>query len=182
LLSFLNYLQIINAKNFERLKNLIDTNKVFCGGKSNKAERYISPTVLQNISFDDNIMQEEIFGPILPVIPFSNLDSVIKMVKERPKPLSCYIYSKNRGEIKKLLNEISFGGGAINDSVMHLTNSNMPFGGVGLSGIGNYHGKDGFKTFSHYKSILDKPFWLEFNLKYAPYTKFKKKIMSWLIE
>ncbi|MCF6182218.1 aldehyde dehydrogenase [Lutibacter sp.] len=177
-----NYLQIINTKNFERLNNLIDTTKVFCGGKSNKEERYISPTILQNVSFNDPIMQDEIFGPILPVIPFSELDTAITMVKGKPKPLSCYIYSKNRKKIKKILNEISFGGGAINDSVMHLTNSNLPFGGVGLSGVGNYHGKDGFSTFSHYKSILDKPFWLEFNLKYAPYTKLKMKIMSWLIE
>ena len=104
------------------------------------------------------------------------------MVKERPKPLACYIYSKNRKIINKLLTEISFGGGAINDSVMHLLNSNLPFGGVGLSGIGSYHGKSGFDTFSHKKSILDKPFWLEPNIKYAPYSKTKLKILKWLLE
>jgi aldehyde dehydrogenase (NAD+) len=127
-------------------------------------------------------MQDEIFGPILPVIAFTKLEDAIKMVKERPKPLSCYIYSKNRKTIDKLLNEISFGGGAINDSLMHLSNNNLPFGGVGLSGMGSYHGKAGFDTFSHYKSILDKPFWFESSLKYAPYSLKKLSIIKWLIE
>ena len=127
-------------------------------------------------------MKDEIFGPILPVISFTKLDDAIKMVKERPKPLSCYIYSKNRKNIDKLLNEISFGGGAVNDSLMHLSNSNLPFGGVGLSGIGSYHGKAGFDTFSHFKSILDKPFWIEPNIKYAPYSTWKLKIIKWLFK
>jgi aldehyde dehydrogenase (NAD+) len=127
-------------------------------------------------------MKDEIFGPILPVISFSNLDETIKMVKDRPKPLSCYIYSKNKKTIDKLLKEISFGGGAINDSLMHITNDNLPFGGVGHSGIGSYHGKYGFNAFSHYKSILDKPFWLETPLKYSPYSIKKLKMLKWLFE
>jgi len=177
-----NYLRIINTNNFDRLSKLIDEDKKNFGGYTNRDKRFISPTILQNVSFDDEIMKDEIFGPILPVLSFTNLNDVIKKVKERHKPLSCYIYSKNRKTIDKLLKEISFGGGAVNDSVMHLTNSNLPFGGVGFSGIGNYHGKFGFDTFSHFKSILDKPFWLEPNIKYAPYTKMKSKIIKLLVE
>ncbi len=177
-----NYLRIINTKNFERLSKLIDDDKVFCGGKTNKENRFISPTVMQDVSFEDKVMEDEIFGPILPVIGFSNLDEVILEVKGRPKPLSCYIYSKSKKEINKLLKEISFGGGSINDSVMYYSNSKLPFGGVGLSGIGNYHGKAGFMTFSHYKSLLDKPFWFESALKYPPYTKRKMKIFKYLLE
>ena len=177
-----NYLRIINVNNFDRLNKLIDNDRLYFGGKTNRNERFISPTILQNISFEDEVMKDEIFGPILPVISFTKLDDAIKMVKERPKPLSCYIYSKNRKNIDKLLNEISFGGGAVNDSLMHLSNSNLPFGGVGLSGIGSYHGKAGFDTFSHFKSILDKPFWIEPNIKYAPYSTWKLKIIKWLFK
>ena len=177
-----NYLRIINTNNFERLNSLIDEEKLYCGGKTNKENRFISPTVLNEVTFDDKIMEDEIFGPILPVISFDNLDEVIKEVKSRTKPLSCYIYSNNRKVINKLLREISFGGGAINDSVMHLSNSNLPFGGVGFSGMGNYHGQAGFNAFSHHKSILDKPFWYESSLKYPPYSDFKLKIMKYLIE
>jgi aldehyde dehydrogenase (NAD+) len=177
-----NYLRIVNTKNFDRLNNLIPKQNIYSGGKTNREKNIISPTILNNIRFEDEIMKDEIFGPLLPVISFTDLDETIKAVKDRPKPLSCYIYSKNRRLIKKLLHELSFGGGAVNDSVMHLSNSKLPFGGVGFSGIGSYHGKSGFDTFSHYKSILDKPFWYESNMKYAPYTKKKLKIIKWLLE
>ncbi|NEW79573.1 MAG: aldehyde dehydrogenase [Gelidibacter sp.] len=177
-----NYIRIINSNNFDRLSKLIDNGNVYFGGYLNRDNRFISPTILQNVSFEDEIMKDEIFGPILPVISFNDLNEAIKMVKERPKPLSCYIYSKNRKKIDKLLNELSFGGGAVNDSVMHLSNSNLPFGGIGLSGMGSYHGKFGFDTFSHYKSILDKPFWFEPNIKYAPYSKKKLTLIKWLLE
>jgi aldehyde dehydrogenase (NAD+) len=175
-----NYLRIINDRNFERLSKLIDPAKVYCGGYTDKNKRFIAPTVLNNVTFEDAVMQDEIFGPILPVISFTRLDEAIKQVKERPKPLSCYIYSKNRKQVKRILNEISFGGGAVNDSLMHLSNSNLPFGGVGASGIGSYHGKAGFDNFSHFKSIVDKPFWVEPNLKYAPYKNLKLKIIKWV--
>jgi len=177
-----NYLKIINTKNFDRLIQLIDHDKVYFGGKTDREQKFISPTVLQGITFDDEVMQDEIFGPILPVISFTELDKAIHEVKERPKPLSCYIYSKNRKTINTLLKELSFGGGAVNDSLMHLSNANLPFGGVGFSGMGSYHGKAGFDAFSHYKSILDKPFWLEPKIKYAPYTKTKLKLIKWLME
>jgi aldehyde dehydrogenase (NAD+) len=118
----------------------------------------------------------------LPVLSFSDLDATIQEVKNRPKPLACYIYSKNDKTVKKIIKELSFGGGAVNDSVMHLSNSNLPFGGVGFSGIGSYHAKAGFDTFSHYKSILHKSFWFEPNLKYAPYSANKMKWIKRIME
>ncbi|MBS1775449.1 MAG: aldehyde dehydrogenase family protein [Bacteroidetes bacterium] len=177
-----NYTRIINTRNFDRLVNLIDQNKIFTGGFANRAERYISPTILQCVSFSDHIMKDEIFGPILPVIPFTNLDETIAQVKSKPKPLACYIFSKDRRKTAQILTEISFGGGSINDSVMHLANTNLPFGGVGLSGIGSYHGQAGFDSFSHHKSIYEKPFWFELKLKYAPYSKRKLSLIKWLLE
>ena len=177
-----NYVQIINTANFDRLQKLLDHDRIYYGGKIDRERRFISPTILQNISFDDEIMQDEIFGPILPVVSYSDLDEAIQHVKARPKPLACYVYSKNRKTIAKVLKEVSFGGGAVNESVMHFANSNLPFGGVGLSGMGSYHGKSGFDTFSHFKSILDKPFWFEANIKYSPYSKNKLKIIKWLFK
>ncbi len=177
-----NYTQIINTVNFDRLQKLIDSDKIFTGGYADKDKRFISPTVLHKVSFEDEIMKDEIFGPILPVISFTNLDETIAVVKSRPNPLACYIYSKNRKTINKILNEFSFGGGSVNDSVMHIANKHLPFGGVGLSGFGSYHGKAGFDTFSHFKSIYDKPFCIEPNLKFAPYSKRKLKIIKRLLE
>jgi len=177
-----NYLKIINTKNFDRLKQLIDKDKIYHGGHTNRDKRFISPTILHNITFEDDVMQDEIFGPLLPVLSFTDLPIAIQKVKENPKPLSCYVYSKNRKNINTLLKDVSFGGGAVNDSLMHLTNSKLPFGGVGLSGMGSYHGKAGFDTFTHYKSILDKPLWLEPGIKYTPYTKGKLKLIKWLME
>lgn len=173
-----NYVQIINEKNFNRLIAMIDQSKVFVGGKSDISQRYIEPTIMTDVNFDDKIMAEEIFGPILPVIAYDDLDAMISYVKSRPKPLSCYVFSENKSEQQKILHEISFGGGCVNDSIMHISNSSLPFGGVGNSGIGSYHGKAGFHAFSHYKSILNKPSWFELNLKYSPYTKGKLNIIK----
>jgi aldehyde dehydrogenase (NAD+) len=177
-----NYVQIINESHFHRLTNLIPTDKIYFGGEQNASERIIQPTLLQNISFEDLIMKEEIFGPLLPVISFDNLDDVILKVKQKEKPLALYIYSKNKKIINKILNEISFGGGAINESLVHLSNPNLPFGGVGASGIGSYHSKAGFDTFTHYKSILHKSFLFEPSIKYLPFTKLKRKILKMLLE
>ncbi len=177
-----NYVQIINHKNFDRLRALIRAEKVYCGADFDRENRYISPTILHNIEWEDEVMKDEIFGPILPVISFTNLQKMVEKVKEKPKPLSCYIYTKNRKIIKQLLREISFGGGAVNDSLVHISNSNLPFGGVGFSGIGSYHGKAGFDTFTHYKSILHKSFLFEAKLKYYPYSNFKHKIIRWIFD
>ena len=177
-----NYVQIINDVHFQRLTSLIPTDRIYSGGKYNIEERVIHPTILHNINFEDLIMKEEVFGPLLPVISFDNLDDVISKVKNKEKPLALYIYSKNKKIINKILNEISFGGGAINESLVHLSNPNLPFGGVGASGIGNYHSKAGFDTFTHYKSILHKSFLFEPNIKYLPFTKLKKRILKMLLE
>ncbi len=170
-----NYTQIINDKNYERLIGLIEQDKIYLGGKGNKEERVIPPTVMKNVDFSDKVMEDEIFGPILPVLSFDTIEEAIQKVRQLSKPLSCYVFTKNSTIKKKILNEISFGGGAVNDAVMHFTEQTLPFGGVGDSGIGNYHGKYGFETFSHYKSVLQKPFWIEPNLKYPPYSKTKFK-------
>ena len=177
-----NYVQIVNERNFNRLEQLIPTEKIYHGGETNRENRSISPTLLHNINFDNSIMQDEIFGPILPVISFKNLEDVIEKIKEREKPLSLYVYSKNKKIIKKILHKISFGGGAINESLVHYSNPNLPFGGVGASGIGNYHSKAGFDTFTHYKSILHKTSWLEPNIKYTPFTKLKMRILKFILE
>jgi len=163
-----NYVQIINDNNFERLASLIDTDKMYYGGSTDASQRYIQPTILHNVGFEDTVMQDEIFGPILPVITYTHLSEAIQKVQQLPKPLSCYVFTTKASERKQILNTLSFGGGAVNDTVMHITNSNLPFGGVGLSGMGSYHGEAGFKTFSHYKSILHKANWLELPLKYSP--------------
>ncbi|TPN81701.1 aldehyde dehydrogenase [Aquimarina algicola] len=176
-----NYTQIINHKNFDRLSELIDHDKVFYGGDCDKENRTISPTVLKDSSFSDLVMQDEIFGPILPTIPYQTIEEAIQKVKTLSKPLSCYIFTKNKNIKNKILNEISFGGGAINDAVMHFTEHTLPFGGVGNSGIGNYHGKYGFEAFSHLKSVLQKPFLIEPNFKYPPYNEKKLRFLKRII-
>ena len=173
-----NYVQIINEANYERLANLIDKEKIVTGGAQIPAERIIEPTVLGDIGFEDEVMQEEIFGPILPVIDFEELDEAIEKVKSLPRPLSCYVFTSNSRNRERVLTELSFGGGSVNDAVMHIANSNLPFGGVGSSGIGSYHGEYGFLAFSHQKSILERSTWFEPNIKYYPQTKTK----FWLIK
>jgi len=170
-----NYVQIINDDNFDRLEKMISPNQLYYGGNTDKQERYIQPTILQDVSFTDVVMQEEIFGPILPIISYTDLEEAISEVRKFPKPLSCYVFTNDKRVKNKILDEISFGGGAINDAVMHISNPKLPFGGVGQSGIGNYHGKAGFDCFTHYKSILDKPTWLELPIKYHPHTAQKLK-------
>lgn len=170
-----NYVQIINSRNLQRLAGLLDKEKIFCGGTYDEATRVFEPTLMRGVSFEDAVMQEEIFGPILPVIAYQSLDAAIAKIKEGARPLSCYIFTSNAGAKQKLLHEVSFGGGAVNEALMHLTNSRLPFGGVGHSGMGAYHGEYGFRTFSHYKSILDKPTWFEPNFKYHPRTAGKLK-------
>jgi aldehyde dehydrogenase (NAD+) len=176
-----NFTRIINEKNLDRLKALIDPSKLVCGGSFDTELRHIEPTILHNVSFDDPIMEEEIFGPILPVLEYTNLSDAIAQVKERPKPLACYVFTTNGVEKKKVLGELSFGNGAVNEAVMQISNPNFGFGGVGESGIGSYHSKAGFDAFSHHKSILDKSNWIETNLKYYPHTEWKFKWIKRLL-
>jgi aldehyde dehydrogenase (NAD+) len=177
-----NYVQIIDERNFHRLAALIDPRKIYYGGETDLQRRYISPTLLTGVTFDDRIMQDEIFGPLLPVISYTNLEDAVATLKSRPKPLACYIFTGNKAIRDKLLGELSFGGGVVNDAVMHISNSNLPFGGVGNSGMGSYHGYAGFVAFSHFKSILDKPFRFETNLKYPPYSERKLKWIKRLMK
>lgn len=171
------YTQIINTKNFERLTGLIDREKIFYGGGSDAGKRYIEPTILQNVTWNDAVMQEEIFGPILPVLTFKNFNEALLQVAEHEKPLSAYLFTDKSEEKENFISKISFGGGCINDVVMHLSNDYLPFGGVGNSGMGNYHGKFGFAAFSHEKAILDRATWGEPDLKYPPYSE---KKLSWI--
>jgi aldehyde dehydrogenase (NAD+) len=177
-----NYTQIIDERNTQRLVAMLDMKKVVVGGHYDLATRHIEPTILSGVAWTDAAMQQEIFGPIWPILSYSNLQEAIEKVKQLPKPLSCYVYTSKKSEKKKILDELSFGGGCVNDSIMHISNSHLPFGGVGDSGMGTYHGEAGFKTFSHYKSILDKPTWFELNLKYPTYTSFKFKLIKKLMK
>lgn len=176
-----NYTQIINDRNFDRLLKLIDSNKIFFGGKSDAKTRYIEPTILKNVNWNDNVMQEEIFGPILPVLTFNNFNEALLNIAKNEKPLSAYLFTDNEEEKEYFISKISFGGGCINDVIMHLGNDNLPFGGVGNSGMGNYHGKFGFDTFSHQKAILDRATWGEPDLKYPPYTEKKLNLIKKLL-
>lgn len=176
-----HFCKIINERNFDRLEKLINKEKVIFGGKTHREKRYISPTVLDHVTWEDTVMQEEIFGPILPILTYKNLDEAIQKVIEGEKPLSAYIFSNNAKEQTKILEKLSFGGGCINDTLMHISNHHLPFGGVGNSGLGNYHGRFGFDAFSHQKAILDKSIYLEPELKYPPYTDGKLKILKKLL-
>ena len=172
-----NYVQIINERNLARLEQLLDKDKIAFGGQIDREKRTISPTLLKDVSFDDAIMQEEIFGPILPLISYTQFDTVLGYIQDHEKPLSAYLFSNDKDEQAAWLGQLSFGGGCINDAIMHITNPNVPFGGVGQSGNGSYHGKAGFDTFSHRKSVFEKPRLFEVPLKYPPYTAVK---MNWI--
>ncbi|NEP88710.1 MAG: aldehyde dehydrogenase [Okeania sp. SIO2C2] len=164
-----DYCRIINEKQFSRLTNLLQDGKIVIGGETNSEDRYIAPTIIEGVSWDSLIMQEEIFGPILPVLEYSNLEEAIAMVNSRPKPLSLYFFSRNKQKQEQVLTETSSGNVCINDTVMQFGVVSLPFGGVGNSGIGRYHGKASFETFSHYKSVLKKGLWFDLNWRYAPY-------------
>lgn len=170
-----HYTRIINERNFDRLINLIDEEKIYFGGENNREKLFIEPTVLNNINWKDNVMQEEIFGPILPVVGYRVLNEAFNKILDNEKPLAAYMFTSNKEEKQMFTDKISFGGGCINDVLMHISNDHLPFGGVGNSGIGNYHGKFGFEAFSHQKAVLDRATWGEPNFKYPPYTEDKLK-------
>lgn len=164
-----DYGRIINQKHFERLCGLIDKNKVIIGGETDCGSNRIAPTVMDNVTENDAVMGEEIFGPIMPILTFDDFDKTVDNLKDKDKPLALYLFSSDKGQIKRITTELSYGGGCINDVVVHLSTSEMGFGGVGQSGMGSYHGKDGFDAFSHYKSIMDKKTWLDLPMRYQPY-------------
>ena len=164
-----DYGKIINQKHFKRLCGLIDKNKVIIGGETDCGSNRIAPTVMDNVTENDAVMGEEIFGPIMPILTFDDFDKMVDNLKDKDKPLALYLFSSDKGQIKCITTELSYGGGCINDVVVHLSTSEMGFGGVGQSGMGSYHGKDGFDAFSHYKSIMDKKTWLDLPMRYQPY-------------
>ncbi|WP_414586236.1 aldehyde dehydrogenase [Scytonema sp. PCC 10023] len=164
-----DYARIIHQKHFDRLASLLKDGEIRIGGETNPSELYIAPTVLDNVSLTDSVMQEEIFGPILPVIEYTDITEAIALINSKSKPLALYLFSNNKNLQQRVLQETSSGGVCINDTLMQYAVSSLPFGGVGDSGIGNYHGKFSFDTFSHYKSVLHNSFWLDLKLRYAPY-------------
>ena len=173
---------IINKSNFDRIKYLMEASNMFYGGETIEEKYHISPTLLHPCGFDDEVMQQEIFGPLLPVIEFDDFNDVLPQLKSMDKPLALYVFTESSQNSDWVLFELSFGGGAINDTVFHFANPNLPFGGVGNSGIGAYHHYEGFKTFSHMKGIVKKVNWFEPFIKYPPYTPLKKKIIKLLLE
>lgn len=176
-LSNTSYGKIISKKHFDRVCGLIDPAKTVTGGRYDANSLKIEPTVMDNITWEDKVMGEEIFGPVLPVLTFDSICKVIRTVNSHEKPLALYIFAQDKRIIRAVTEECAFGGGCVNDCVIHLATSNMGFGGVGESGMGAYHGKTGFDTFTHYKSIVDKKTWLDLPMRYQPYNKFN----DWLI-
>ena len=174
--------RIINDKHFERVCNILDNSgNVVIGGARDAETRFIEPAVLTGVPVDSPAMQQEIFGPVLPVLPYEKLDDCIDFIRSRPKPLALYIFSENKMNQEKVLNSCSFGGGCINDTVIHLASSHMSFGGVGESGMGSYHGKKSFDTFTHYRSVL-KQGKLDVKLRYFPYKSGKEKIIRMILK
>lgn len=175
-----DYPKIINEKHFYRLQELMKDEKIAYGGKVDKVTKKIEPTLIENVNLDSKIMKEEIFGPLLPIITFKELSEIKLWIKE--KPLALYLFTNNKKIENKILKEISFGGGCVNDTIMHLASTTLPFGGVAESGMGAYHGKFGFDTFTHYKGILKKSNKIDIKIRYHKYTKQKlniiKKIMK----
>ena len=164
-----DYGKIINEKHFARLCGLIDQSKVVIGGETNAETCQIAPTVMDNVTCGDAVMDQEIFGPIMPILTFDSFDTLMEDLKDKEKPLALYLFSEDKQHIKRVTAELSYGGGCINDVVIHLATSEMGFGGVGASGMGAYHGKDGFAAFSHYKSVVDKKTWLDLPMRYQPF-------------
>lgn len=176
-----DYGKIINRKHFDRINGLIDKNKIVFGGRVNAETLQIEPTVLDHITPEDAVMQEEIFGPVLPILTYETLDEAENFIREREKPLALYLFTKSKDAEKRFLKYVSFGGGCINDTIIHLATSEMGFGGVGNSGMGSYHGKKSFDTFSHEKSIVKKYCWIDMPMRYQPYKSLYLKIIKWFL-
>lgn len=177
-----DYGRIINEKHFSRLCGLMDAKKVVYGGEKKAETCQIAPTVMDFVAETDPVMGEEIFGPILPILTYEDFDDMIEQIKKKEKPLALYLFSEDKKHIHRVTKEVAYGGGCINDVVIHLATSEMGFGGVGESGMGAYHGKVGFETFSHRKSIVDKKTWLDLPIRYQPYVHpWHEKLVRWFL-
>lgn len=177
-----DYGKIINEKHFRRIVGLMDQKKTVHGGGINEHSLQIEPTILDRVTWNDPVMSEEIFGPVLPVITYDSIDHAIARINTMPHPLALYIFTSDKTLAKKVTTRCGFGGGCINDVVIHLATSEMGFGGFGESGMGSYHGKDGFDTFSHTKSIVDKKNWLDLPMRYQPYQKLYEKLLRMFLK
>lgn len=172
-----NYGKIINRKHFDRISGLISPEKVVFGGRTDAEALRIEPTVLCPADWNDPAMQEEIFGPVLPVLTYDRLEDALEEINARPHPLAFYLFTEDKKTVRHVTETCAFGGGCINDTIIHLATTNMGFGGVGASGMGAYHGKTGFDAFSHHKSIVDKKTWLDLPMRYQPYTQLYEKLV-----
>ncbi|MDU2242867.1 MAG: aldehyde dehydrogenase [Paenibacillus sp.] len=172
-----DYGRIVNERHWDRLMGLLDPSKVAAGGTGDRGDLYLAPTIMENVSWEDPVMQEEIFGPILPVLEYRDLDAALRDIGERPKPLALYLFTSNAETERKVVESVSFGGGCVNDTVMHLVSPYLPFGGVGSSGMGAYHGRYSFETFSHRKSVLKKSTRVNLSFIYPPYNTGKLKLI-----
>lgn len=177
-----NYGKIINRKHFDRLCGLMEEKKIVFGGERDADTLQISPTVMDDVGWDDAVMGEEIFGPVLPVLSYRSLEDAVRKIRSMPCPLALYLFSSDRRNIEYVKERVSFGGGCINDTLIHLATSAMGFGGVGESGMGSYHGKHGFETFTHRKSIVDKKTFLDLPMRYQPYAAWKDKMIRMFVK
>lgn len=177
-----DYPRIINEKHFDRLSKLLLNGKILHGGSTKKENLYIEPTLMDSVTWNDEIMQDEIFGPILPIIEYENIFEIIEKINSRPKPLALYLFTDNEKTEQKVLENISYGGGCVNDTILHLSSPYLPFGGVGNSGIGSYHGKESFNTFTHQKSVFKNSKIFDLKFRYPPYTKAGMKILKKIFE
>lgn len=171
------YGKIINEKHFNRLVSIIDESTISYGGSYDNSSLKIEPTIIYPCTWQDKVMEDEIFGPLLPILTYDDLDDIISKINASSAPLACYVFSKDQQAISKVTHECQFGGGCINDTIIHIATTNMGFGGIKGSGMGAYHGKVGFDTFSHYKSIVDKKTWLDLPMRYQPYTNLYDKLI-----
>ena len=175
--------RIINEKNWKRLTSMLANENIVCGGQTNSKDYYLAPTLIDEPNWDSLVMKEEIFGPILPILSYKNESDIERIISSYEKPLSLFVFTDNKAFAQKIIRKFSFGGGCINDTVIHFSNNRLPFGGVGHSGIGAYHGKRSFSTFSHQKAIIKKGNWLDIPIRYAPYEgklKILRRLLKWL--
>jgi len=176
------YPRIINEHHYKRLMNLIKSEDSIIGGRGDDVVRRLEPTILPDVDFDHEIMKEEIFGPVLPIIEYYDINNIIRIIKEHEKPLACYVFTRDEDTAKYIIKSISYGGGCINDVILQVSNHYMPFGGVGSSGIGSYHGKFGFDTFSHKKSIVWSETMIDLPIRYAPFSPLKFRMLKKILE
>ena len=178
-----DYGRIVNEKHFDRILSLITPEKVVCGGSSDRSTLKIEPTVMDNVTWEDSVMKEEIFGPVLPILTYDKFEDVFDILKDRQKPLALYLFSEDKSHVKAVTERIRYGGGCINDTVIHLATSELGFGGVGESGMGAYHGKRGLDAFSHKKSIVDKKTWIDLPIRYQPYkSRFFERLLHFFLQ